>query len=411
MPRGTEARTADEIDAELNKIRAETTGAIKGASENDIGRDPGTASTVGARIRMEASGGLPTAQVRLRDRPTEVIIDTGASYSVAGEKLRRFGQRLEGPPPVQQVQGLGGVCLPVLGVWKFELRTAYEQTIAVDALVVDGCGVEFILGSDFWTGQRATISYETCEASFRKGDTQVIVPFTFKDSKGGVVRLARGCKIPTQSQRLVRLPVETAVGTVGLFMPAESSSPYLLVPPTVTKVHDGHVTVPVLNVLGKKVKLPARAQLGRWVPLDDEMELLSVDGALERPAVERWIETLQQATNAPLPGEDELPLDHLPAKDRALLLRLLLCFPRIASTEKVCPPPTDTGVHHIIPTGTAAPISIRRWRHAEQEKAVIDKHVEEMGHYACECHSLPKGNPGPVVSAPTTSPAPGAAEN
>ncbi|KAJ0391854.1 hypothetical protein P43SY_010754 [Pythium insidiosum] len=35
----------------------------------------------------------------------------------------------------------------------------------------------------------------------------------------------------------------------------------------------------------------------------------------------------------------------------------------------------------------------------------------QMGHYARECHSLPKGNPGPVVSAPTTSPAPGAAEN
>ncbi|KAJ0391696.1 hypothetical protein P43SY_010532 [Pythium insidiosum] len=376
QPKGNPAPVADEDDAVPNEVKTEAAAEAEELKAEEV--TGGAASATGARIRVEASGGLPTARVRLRDKATEIIIDTGASYSVAGEKLRRHGQRLAGPPPVQQVQGLGGTCLPVLGVWKFELRTVYEQTLVVDVLVVDGCGEEFILGSDFWTGQRATISYETCEATFMKGDTRVVVPFTFKDAKGGDVRLARGLKVPTQSQCLVRLPVEAAAGTVGLFLPAKTSAPHLLVPATVARVHEGHVTVPVLNVLGKKVKLPARTQLGRWVPLDDEMELMSIDGTLERPAVERWLETMRPATEAPLPGEDELALSHLSEEDRALVLRTLRCFPRIVSAEKVCPPPTDTGVCHVIPTGTAAPISTRRWRHAEQEKVVIDRHVEEM---------------------------------
>ncbi|KAJ0392460.1 hypothetical protein P43SY_002014 [Pythium insidiosum] len=219
----------------------------------------------------------------------------------------------------------------------------------------NGAQKEFIVGSDYWTSRRATISYETCEATFMDEDTRVIVPFTFDGAKAGAIRLARGYKVATQTQRLLRVPAVAPEGSVGLFLPGDELSPRLLVPPTLATVRGGQVTVPVLNVLGQKAKLPARTQLGRWVPLDADVQVVEAQGGLQRDAIMRWIDSLNRGDSKPLPGENELILDHLSRDEKDMLLRTLRCFPRVVSTEQVCPPPTDTGVQHHIPTDRRGP--------------------------------------------------------
>ncbi|KAJ0408428.1 hypothetical protein ATCC90586_008366 [Pythium insidiosum] len=173
-----------------------------------------------------------------------------------------------------------------------------------------------------YAGRRATISYETCEATFMDEDTRVIVPFTFDGAKTGAIRLARGYKVATQTQRLLRVPAAAPEGSVGLFLPGDELSPRLLVPPTLVTVRGGQVTVSVLNVLGQKAKLPARTQLGRWVPLDADIQVIEAQGGLQRDAVMCWIDTLNRGDSKPLSGEDELSLNHLSRDDKDMLIKI-----------------------------------------------------------------------------------------
>ncbi|KAJ0392617.1 hypothetical protein ATCC90586_010571 [Pythium insidiosum] len=257
--------------------------------------------------------------------------------------------------------------------------TMYGQELVVDALLVEGCGNEFIVGSDFWTSKRATINYETAEVTYPEKGGQVIVPFSCVSAGSDPpVRIVRSRKLPTESQSMLRLRVPAASGDVGFFVPTPTTRAHLLMATTLTRVDQGEIVVPVLNVLGKRVKLPARSSLGRWVPCDKDMEVLENEGELQKEAVSEWLATLR--TGAACGGGPRLDLDtsHLDEGQGRLLRAVLESFPRVVTDEKVCPPPTDTGVEHHIPTGSAAPIRIRRWRHAERERETIDRHVDEM---------------------------------
>ncbi|KAE9058305.1 hypothetical protein PF007_g31346, partial [Phytophthora fragariae] len=61
----------------------------------------------------------------------------------------------------------------------------------------------------------------------------------------------------------------------------------LLIAPTVDTVKDGMVSVVVLNVEGRREKLPAREALGTWIPTDADMEILSLNDELERDELGR----------------------------------------------------------------------------------------------------------------------------
>lgn len=88
---------------------------------------------------------------------------------------------------------------------------------------------------------------------------------------------------------------------------------------TLVTVQRGKATVPVLNLVGKTAKLPGREALGTWTPLDGEMEILYLEGELDRERVSEWLETLGTKL-PPLSNEEELAIE---AKDRDLLLKLL----------------------------------------------------------------------------------------
>ncbi|KAE9083775.1 hypothetical protein PF005_g22550 [Phytophthora fragariae] len=72
--------------------------------------------------------------------------------------------------------------------------------------------------------------------------------------------------------------------------------------PTVDVVKNGAVRVVALNVEGKREKLPAREALGSWIPIDETMQMLALNGELERERIAAWISTLKQENAPPLKG-------------------------------------------------------------------------------------------------------------
>ncbi|KAJ0391234.1 hypothetical protein P43SY_010678 [Pythium insidiosum] len=330
-------------------------------------------------VRMVGGDGLPTVRVWIRGKECGMKLDTCAAYSVAGARMKTCGEQLGQAPPVDCVQGLGGQQLRVEGLWRFSFRTVYNQAVELDALLVEGCDEEILLGKDFLVAKKARIDFETNEARYVEDENEVILPFTVGAVGGtAAVRLVRGQKVPTQTHTTFRVPVAAPDGTVGVFEPLQRRQEWLMAPRTVTVVRQGHVTVPILNVLGRTTKLPARKQLGSWVPLGGDLEILEERGDLARRKVERWVAKLRADKLAPLPNEKDLHLDHLSEGDAELVACVLRAFPGVVSEATVCPPLTKTGVEHHIPTGTAAPILHRGWRKSVAENAIIDEHVRKM---------------------------------
>ncbi|GMF28491.1 unnamed protein product [Phytophthora fragariaefolia] len=125
-------------------------------------------------------------------------------------------------------------------------------------------------------------------------------------------------------------------------------------------------------------KVPARKSLGTWIPVEDEMQILSLNGELERARVAEWVATLRKEDAAPLKNEEQLGIGEMEAADRDLVVALLRQYADIVEKKEGCPPLSTTGVVHFINTGETAPIMMRRRRHAVAENAVLDKEVDEM---------------------------------
>ncbi|KAE8998430.1 hypothetical protein PR001_g19320 [Phytophthora rubi] len=145
-----------------------------------------------------------------------------------------------------------------------------------------------------------------------------------------------------------------------------------------TKVRAGQITVPVLSLAGRTTKLPTRETLGTWAPVDAEMEIIEMNGDLERDKVERWIKDVLKARVEPLINEAGLSIGEMADDDRQLLLQLLRNHPTTIEPRKGCPPMTTLGVEHEIHTGDAVPIKVRPRRHAHSEQVVVDTEVENM---------------------------------
>jgi hypothetical protein len=163
-------------------------------------------------------------------------------------------------------------------------------------------------------------------------------------------------------------------------------------------VRGGKICVPVLNVLGKRTKLPARRDLGTWIPIQEDMEALELGGELDPDRVAQWVKELRGGDATPLPNEEEAKIDHLDDEKRDLMLRLLRSFPGVTTADRVCPTSTKTGVRHYIPTGTAAPIRQRRFRNSVHENTVIADNIKVMlEHGVVEMANGPWGFPVVLV--------------
>ncbi|KAF4045528.1 hypothetical protein GN244_ATG01974 [Phytophthora infestans] len=110
-----------------------------------------------------------------------------------------------------------------------------------------------------------------------------------QDRYAAKVRIVKAAKVTTNTCRRVELAVAVSEGTVGLLMPARRVEPHLLPAPTLTTVGGGRVAVPVMNLVGSRVRLPTRELLGTWAPTTYGMEILEMTGSLSRDRVKQWL--------------------------------------------------------------------------------------------------------------------------
>ncbi|GMF57765.1 unnamed protein product [Phytophthora fragariaefolia] len=287
----------------------------------------------------EANDGLPTATVDVGGARRQIKLDSCARFIVAGTGWMKHGDEVEREAPVGFVEGIGGFLLDVVGVWRFSLRSVFGEIIEIDACIVEG-DEELLLGVDFMKCHGAVMDFGKNEVRYREAERVVVLPFQTFEPEGGarvaVVRLVQ----KTQVEASVVVPSEVAVpaadGKQGVFVPTSCTGSVMLAA-TVTKAQGGRAWVPAINSNSQTAKLPNKKELGVWIPIDEDMTILTMSGKMDATQVSKWIEELGDS-QTPLRNEDELQVD----------------------------------------TGDAAPILLKRRRQAQSEDPIVDNNVEQM---------------------------------
>ncbi|KAE8984252.1 hypothetical protein PF011_g20850 [Phytophthora fragariae] len=330
---------------------------------------------------VEADDGLPTALMTVAGGKHHVKLDSGARYTVAGTDWMTRGDKQQRRAPVDYVEGIGGFLLDVLGVWSFKMYNVFGQLVKVQACIVEGCTSEFLLGVDFMKAHKATMDFSKNEIRYAKDGKKVVIPFKTFD-KGGrsriaAVRSVERARLAKRAVTPMQVSVTAADGEKGIFIPNKNCGAVMLAM-TVTEARDGKAWVPVINANGGRVKLPPQKEVGTWVPIDDDMKVLSLNGEMTRERLGEWIRELSSTSDEPLENEDEVDIRTKAAGGRALIMQLLRANRKVSTNAGDCPPATALDVEHHIDTGNEAPIMLKRRRQAKTEDAIIDDNTEKM---------------------------------
>ncbi|ETK71353.1 hypothetical protein L915_21394, partial [Phytophthora nicotianae] len=275
---------ADAARAEMATRRKQRATTVEnhdsiGAKVSLVQRNQDSTSATATRgtneTNVSADDGLPTALMAVDNERWPVKLDSGARYSVAGTDWMQRGERLRKTAPVEHVEGIGGFLLDVIGVWAFTMRNAFGQTVEVEACIIDECTDEFLIGVDFMRSHKANMDFARNEVRYCAHNTEVVIPFrtegTDGEAKVAAVRLVKRTRLAQSAVTPIEVTVAARDGEEGIFVPSRRCGTVMLAT-TVTRAKDGKVLVPAINVQGGKVKLPAKKELGTWVPIDDDMK-------------------------------------------------------------------------------------------------------------------------------------------
>ncbi|KAG2789777.1 hypothetical protein PC129_g18373 [Phytophthora cactorum] len=242
--------------------------------------------------------------------------------------------------------------------------------MSIDSCIVEGCTSEFLLGVDFMRKHEANMENELqCHEA---GRTVVIHFRTFDKVNGAkvaAVRMATKTRVGRGTVMLVEITVAAEDGDKGVFIPSRQLGSVMLVD-TVTQVRNDRVWIPAINAGGDRVKLPSTKELGTWIPLDANAEVLEMNGALKTNKLMEWLDQLGDG-DEPLPNEDKVHVGTDVRDSRALGIRLLRAYRRLVTNTDDCAPSTALDVEHHIDTGNAAPIMPKRRRQAQSEDALV----------------------------------------
>ncbi|POM66322.1 LOW QUALITY PROTEIN: Enzymatic Polyprotein [Phytophthora palmivora] len=315
-------------------------------------------------------------RVKVGNQLKNIKLGTGAQYFVVGDQWKQCGAQLDELPPVEYIEGFTGAVEKVIGVWRFQFVTQYDQSMTVDALMVEGATVSArrSLDAPDWGKD----DFTSCEMKWYAGDEKKVVPFSCRiddclEARTARVQLFKKVKIRTGTCRNVELAVVASEGTEGLFVPTLGVEAHLLLAPTLTTVRDGKGTVPVMNLVGRTSKLPKKETLGTWTPTNDDMQVLAVTGELDRDGVQQWLAGVSTKT-APLTNEADLNLCNVNSEGRDLLITLLRRYPTLLKPREGCPPMTTLGWSTKYTQGRQPLLR----RHPLHEQAVIDEEVDTM---------------------------------
>ncbi|GMF46599.1 unnamed protein product [Phytophthora fragariaefolia] len=324
-----------------------------------------------------ADDGLPTATMEVNGAARRVKLDSCARYTISGTDGIAQGDKLAVDAPVDYVEGIGGVLLDVMGGWRFKLRTVFNEVIEVDACVVSGCSDEFLLGVDVMRARGATMDFDRNEVRYVDGERAVVIPFWTHDAAGGVrvaaVRMVSRTRLTGNAVTPVEVSVTAEDGERGLLVPTMYTGSVLFAA-TVPTARNGRAWAPAIN---EAARLPNKKELGTWVPVDDDMQILAMSGELDARRVGDWIDELGDSTT-PLDDEDVVQMGADEPNARVLVTKLLRVYRKLSASTGDCPPATALDIHHHIDTGDSAPIMLMRRRQAHAEDRIIDENVDKM---------------------------------
>ncbi|KAG1703434.1 hypothetical protein DVH05_007382 [Phytophthora capsici] len=321
------------------------------------GDNPGTETEL-ARVRLvqrhgepgegdavqyvDAEDGLPTACVMIEGEQKFIKLDSCARYSVAGTAWMQYGNKLPRDAPVEYVEGIGGFLLDVLGVWRFQFQNVFGDTICVDACVISGCTEEFLLGVDFLTDKKANMDFERNEVKYGENGRTIVIPFRTNDADAGrttaPARMAGKAQIPANAVTPIEIAVAAKDGERGLFIPTLTTGTVLLAA-TVTTARNGRAWVPAINANGTPARLPNKKELGTWLPVDEDMEILDVNQNVDPGRMDKWLNNLGD-DETPLENEEEVQIGVEEPEARELVKRLLRVYRKLTSNNSDCPPAT-----------------------------------------------------------------------
>ncbi|GMF53437.1 unnamed protein product [Phytophthora fragariaefolia] len=119
---------------------------------------------------------------------------------------------------------------------------------------------------------------------------------------------------------------------------------------TVTTARNGRAWVPAINSSDKPTKLPNKKELGTWIPVDNDMEIIAMNGELMTERVGQWLDTLGDG-ETPLDDESDIHVGDEEPSTRVLITMLLRVYP---------------------------PIMLKRRRQAQMEDHIIEENVAKM---------------------------------
>ncbi|GMF30453.1 unnamed protein product [Phytophthora fragariaefolia] len=258
-------------------------------------------------MRVYASDGPPTADMLVDEMTQHVKRDSGARYSVAGTDWTMRGERKQVDAPVMCIEGIGGFLLDLQSVWTFSMVNVYGQKVTVDACIIEGSTNEFLVSVEFLDGHRAMMDFERKEVRYNERGHKVIIQFRTTemrdDSMTAAVRLARSTNLHRRTVQSVEVAIAAPDGEEGIFLPTVNNGAVLLAS-TVTKVNNGKALIPAINTYGGRIRLPSRKELGVWIPMTSDIELLEMHGVLRSERVQTWLDELADTTT-PLDDESE----------------------------------------------------------------------------------------------------------
>ncbi|KAE8881140.1 hypothetical protein PF010_g20966 [Phytophthora fragariae] len=222
------------------------------------------------------------------------------------------------------------------------MMNVFGETVTVDACIIKGCEDEFLIGVDFMRSHEAVMDFRENELRYRENERLVVIPFrTFDSPTSGriaAVRVARKMHLTSRSVTPIELAVVAKNGEKGVFVPTTRLGSVMLAA-TVTEVQNGKVWIPAINGSDGRVKLPSKKILGTWVPLDEDVAVLEVNGELDHTNLRRWLDELGDA-DTPLDDEDDVQIGVEDDESRQLMIRLLRVFQGLMVNTSACPPAT-----------------------------------------------------------------------
>ncbi|OWY92175.1 hypothetical protein PHMEG_00038929 [Phytophthora megakarya] len=337
--RSAESRDPDEPAQTQEPVRVSLVQRARKANEVLTNDDD-------AVVYVGTDDGLPTAVMDVSGARRTVKFDSGARYTVAGTNWMEYGDRVSCTTPVDFVEGIGGLLLDVIGVWRFVMLNVFGETVTVDACIVQGCNEEFLIGVDFMKSHEAVMDFKQNELRYRNDERTGVIPFrTFEGPTNGriaAVRMARKTYLTSRSVTPIEVAVVAEDGEKGVFIPTTKLGSVMLAT-TVTKVQNGRTWIPAVNGSEERVKLPSKKILGTWVPLDEDVAVLGVNGELEHSKLRSWLNELSDS-HTPLDNEDEVQIGIDDEGSRRLVIRLLRAYRGLMTNTGACPPATKTPV-------------------------------------------------------------------